>query len=203
MRKKTTVFALLMLGFMAATVAQSPKKKSVPVDSSKMERMVLITTDYGNMKVKLYNATPKHRDNFVKLVKQGFYDSLLFHRVIQTFMIQGGDPQSKNAAPGVQLGSGDIGYTVPAEFVDTIYHKKGSLCAARTENPAKASSSCQFYIVQGKTFTNEQLDQMAKKSYTYWKAGIVLIAACVLLSVFSCKKDGETKAVINTIPAFQ
>lgn len=160
MRKKTTVIALLMFGFVLAGVAQNKKKKSLPVDSSKIERMVLISTDFGDMKVKLYNATPQHRDNFIKLVNQGFYDSLLFHRVIRTFMIQGGDPQSKNAAPGVMLGNGDIGYTIPAEFVDTIYHKKGSLCAARTDNPAKASSSCQFYIVQGQTFTNEQMDQM-------------------------------------------
>src|SRR5204862_642958 len=90
--------------------------------------------------------------------EQGFYDSLLFHRVIRTFMIQGGDPMSKNAAPGVMLGSGDIGYTIPAEFVDTIFHKKGTLCAARTPNPEKASSGCQFYIVQGQVMTNEQLN---------------------------------------------
>lgn len=123
------------------------------------EHIVQITTDFGVMKVKLYNETPKSRDNFVKLVQDGFYDSLLFHRVIKGFMIQGGDPQSKNAAPGVPLGNGDVGYTIPAEFNDSLFHKKGALCAARTENPEKAGSACQFYIVQGKTLSDAELDQ--------------------------------------------
>ena len=160
MKKKTIVFAFLMIGFMMTAAAQKKKSKGEVIDSSKLERMVLISTDFGDMKVKLYNATPKHRDNFIKLAGEGFYDSLLFHRVIQTFMIQGGDPQSKNAPPEMHLGSGDIGYTIPAEFVDSIHHKKGALCAARTNNPEKASSSCQFYIVQGQVFKNEQLDAM-------------------------------------------
>jgi cyclophilin family peptidyl-prolyl cis-trans isomerase len=129
-----------------------PAKSSDPV--------VLITTTMGNMKVKLYNATPKHRDNFIKLVNEHFYDSLLFHRVISKFMIQGGDPLSKKAAAGVQLGSGDNGYTVPAEFVDSLFHKKGALCAARTENPEKASSGCQFYIVQGEIQSTEKLSML-------------------------------------------
>ena len=124
------------------------------------EKMVLVSTNLGDMKIKLYDATPKHRDNFLKLVEQKFYDSLLFHRVIRNFMIQGGDPNSKNAAPGVALGNGDIGYTIPAEFVDTIFHKKGALCAARTPNPEKASSGCQFYIVHGQVFTPDQLNSM-------------------------------------------
>ncbi len=147
------------------SIAQKSGKKS---DNSKgkekelvsTEKMVLISTSMGNMKVKLYDATPKHRDNFLKLVEQNYYDSLLFHRVIRNFMIQGGDPLSKNAAPGVPLGNGDIGYTIPAEFVDTIFHKKGALCAARTENPEKASSGCQFYIVQGQVLTPEQLNSL-------------------------------------------
>ena len=109
------------------------------------------------MKVKLYTATPLHRTNFIKLAGEGFYDSLLFHRVIKSFMIQGGDPQSKNAPAGTMLGGGDIGYTIPAEFVDTLFHKKGTLCAARTENPAKASSGCQFYIVQGQPIQEAQI----------------------------------------------
>jgi peptidyl-prolyl cis-trans isomerase B (cyclophilin B) len=122
--------------------------------------MVLIMTDFGNMTVKLYNATPQHRDNFVKLSNEGFYDSLLFHRVIKNFMIQGGDPLSKNAPSGQMLGNGDNGYTIPAEFVDSLFHKKGALCAARTSNPQKASSGCQFYIVQGQVLTNEQIAGM-------------------------------------------
>jgi cyclophilin family peptidyl-prolyl cis-trans isomerase len=132
------------------------KSNNPPVPA---ERMVLISTEYGDMKLKLYNQTPQSRDNFIKLVEQGFYDSLLFHRVIQGFMIQGGDPESKNAAPGVMLGNGDIGYTIPAEFNDSLYHKKGALCAARTENPEKAGSGCQFYIVQGKPVSDEELNR--------------------------------------------
>src|SRR6185312_1280604 len=100
---------------------------------------------------------------FIKLVKEKFYDSTLFHRVIQGFMIQGGDPKSKNAAPSVQLGNGDVGYTIPAEIKPDLFHKKGALACARTGddvNPTKASSGCQFYIVQGKVFTDAELNQM-------------------------------------------
>lgn len=120
----------------------------------------IIHTDYGDMKGILYNETPKHRDNFVKLVKQGYYDGLLFHRVINGFMIQGGDPDSKNAKPGQRLGSGGPGYTVPAEFNAKLIHKKGALSAARQGdqvNPSKASSGSQFYIVQGKKANPGQL----------------------------------------------
>lgn len=119
-----------------------------------------ISTDYGVMKGILYNETPQHRDNFVKLAKQGFYNGTLFHRVIQGFMIQGGDPDSKNAKPGQPLGMGGPGYTVPAEFNKSFIHKKGALAAARTGdamNPQKASSGSQFYIVQGKPVPAAQL----------------------------------------------
>jgi peptidyl-prolyl cis-trans isomerase B (cyclophilin B) len=165
MKKISTVLILSLL-FSWASFAQkegAKKEKSqtnLENNGSAPERMVLITTNMGEMKVKLYNATPKHRDNFIKLVNDNFYDSLLFHRVIRNFMIQGGDPLSKNAAPKVALGAGDIGYTIPAEFVDTIFHKKGALCAARTENPEKASSGCQFYIVQGQVLTPEQVNML-------------------------------------------
>jgi peptidyl-prolyl cis-trans isomerase B (cyclophilin B) len=124
---------------------------------------VKITTDSGVMVIRLYDKTPLHRDNFIKLANDHFFDSLLFHRVIQAFMIQGGDPQSKNAAPGQMLGSGDVGYTIPAEFDTSFIHKKGALSAARMGdqvNPAKASSGCQFYIVQGKTWTDADLTNM-------------------------------------------
>ena len=120
----------------------------------------VIHTDYGDMTGMLYNETPKHRDNFVKLVKSGYYDGLLFHRVISGFMIQGGDPDSKNAKPGQQLGSGGPGYTVPAEFNPAFIHKKGALSAARQGdqvNPTKASSGSQFYVVQGKKVNPVQL----------------------------------------------
>lgn len=121
---------------------------------------VQIRTDFGVIAIKLYNETPLHRDNFIKLVKDRFYNELLFHRVIEEFMIQGGDPTSKNAAKGVKLGEGDLGYLVPAEFRDSLFHKKGALAAARDDNPEKASSASQFYIVQGKTYTDEELDRL-------------------------------------------
>ena len=128
--------------------------------------IVVIKTQYGNIKIKLYNETPKHRDNFLKLVKEHYYDSLLFHRVINQFMIQGGDPDSKHAQPGQLLGNGGPSYTIPAEFVSTLYHKRGALAAARESdqiNPTKASSGSQFYIVQGKVFTNEELDLLEQR----------------------------------------
>jgi cyclophilin family peptidyl-prolyl cis-trans isomerase len=121
---------------------------------------VKITTDSGVMIIRLYDKTPQHRDNFIKLANEHFFDSLLFHRVISQFMIQGGDPQSKYAEPGQMLGSGDVGYTIPAEFDTSFIHKKGALSAARTENPAKASSGCQFYIVQGKTWSDADLSNI-------------------------------------------
>ena len=127
---------------------------------------ILISTEFGNMKIKLFNETPKHRDNFLKLVREHFYDSLLFHRVIQDFMIQGGDPDSKHAEPAKLLGDGDLKYTIPAEFVTTLCHKKGMLCAARNGddvNPEKSSSACQFYIVQGKVRTDEDLIAYEKR----------------------------------------
>jgi cyclophilin family peptidyl-prolyl cis-trans isomerase len=107
-----------------------------------------IHTEFGDMKGFLYNETPKHRDNFAKLGKEGFYNGTLFHRVIMGFMIQGGDPDSKNAKPGQALGMGDHGSLIPAEFNAKLTHKRGALAAARTNNPEKASSGCQFYIVQ-------------------------------------------------------
>ena len=124
------------------------------------KRDVLIQTSMGNMTVRLSDSTPLHRDNFLKLVKVHFYDSLLFHRVIKDFMIQGGDPNSRNAKPGEALGMGGPGYRVPAEFRQTLFHKKGVIAAARDNNPEKASSGCQFYIVQGKTFTDTELDNL-------------------------------------------
>lgn len=119
---------------------------------------IIIFTDYGEIELQLYEKTPQHRDNFIKLVKDGFYDGTLFHRVIKEFMIQGGDSNSRNAKPGTRLGTGDPGYTIPAEIVSEYFHKRGALAAARTNNPMKASSGSQFYIVQGKLFTDAELD---------------------------------------------
>lgn len=127
---------------------------------------ILISTPYGNMKVKLFNETPQHKQNFLKLVTAHFYDSLLFHRVIEHFMIQGGDPDSKHAKANQLLGEGDLDYTIPAEFIPTLCHQKGMLCAARNSddvNPTKASSACQFYIVQGKIRDDQELALYEKR----------------------------------------
>lgn len=154
----------LVVGFQSCSESSAnSSEKSIAVE----EQMVSISTAYGDIVLKLYNETPLHRDNFIKLVQQGFYDSTLFHRVIQGFMIQGGDPDSKTAPAGAMLGNGDLGYTIPAEFRPNLFHKKGALAAARMGddvNPNKESSACQFYIVQGQTFSDAQLDQMQARS---------------------------------------
>lgn len=164
----------------ASTVTKKPAVKSKPVAVPKSkERLVEITTAYGTMIARLYDSTPLHRDNFVKLVKQGFYDSLLFHRVIKQFMIQGGDPASKYAKDTSILGEGEApGEKIPAEFSTNFIHKKGALAAARDGNPAKASSNCQFYIAEGKKYDSSQLNQVvetrikpnAGKDFNYTKA---------------------------------
>lgn len=124
---------------------------------------VLIKTSLGDITIALYNETPLHRDNFIKLVNEKYYDGVLFHRIIQGFMIQTGDPESKSAKPGQMLGNGGPGYTIPAEFVPGLIHKRGAVAAARMGdqvNPMKESSGSQFYIVDGKTFPYEQLEMM-------------------------------------------
>jgi peptidyl-prolyl cis-trans isomerase B (cyclophilin B) len=151
---KKTLFLIIAAVFMCNITVHSQYKSDKKVVTFE------IKTDYGTMKGVLYNETPQHRDNFVKLANQGFYDGLLFHRVISGFMIQGGDPDSKNAKEGQSLGMGGPGYTVPAEFNKMFIHKKGALAAARTGdqmNPQKASSGSQFYIVQGKPVGAGQL----------------------------------------------
>jgi peptidyl-prolyl cis-trans isomerase B (cyclophilin B) len=134
------------------------------------ECLVEIETDFGIMLCVLYNSTPLHRDNFLKIIDEGVLTGTIFHRVINGFMIQGGDPSSKNAAPGQQLGMGDLGYTVPGEFVDSLIHLKGSLCAARTNNPQKRSSASQFYIVQGRIADDKNLDMVeGQNGFRYTK----------------------------------
>lgn len=128
---------------------------------------VLLKTTFGDITFALYDDTPQHRDNFRKLVNEKFYDGVLFHRIIQGFMIQGGDPDSKTAKPGQRLGSGDVGYTIPAEFVPAHFHKRGAVCAARmgdNVNPQKASSGCQFYIVDGTVYDNDKLNMIAQRT---------------------------------------
>lgn len=130
------------------------------------EALVRISTEYGDMTIKLYNETPRHRDNFLKLVKEGFYDGLLFHRVINEFMIQGGDPESKSAPQGTSLGQGGPGYTITAEIRPGLIHRKGALAAARMGdhmNPSKASSGSQFYLVQGIVYPLEELNGIEQR----------------------------------------
>jgi len=125
---------------------------------------VVIETDSGKIVLALYDNTPLHRDNMIKLVKEKFFDSTLFHRIIPTFVIQGGDPKSKNAQPGQMLGEGELGYRVPAEINDSAFHQRGALGMARDNNPEKASSACQFYIVVGKKYTDGELDMIAQRT---------------------------------------
>ena len=144
---KLTVYVLFSMLLLSNCSANDPAK-------------IIISTDYGDIELQLYDKTPLHRDNFIKLVNEGYYDGTLFHRVIKGFMIQGGDPNSKNAQPGAPLGMGGPGYTIPAEIVPDYIHKRGALAAARTNNPEKASSGSQFYIVQGKPQTDDDLDKI-------------------------------------------
>ncbi len=187
--KKIVVLALMIIGtaFSFSSVAQTKKPVAKPVAKKPVSSTkpavkkpvtpakafvkpkpvvdksirVKITTDSGIIVVKLSDSTPLHRDNFVKLVKEGFYDSLMFHRVIASFMIQGGDPNSKHAPSGTMLGNGGGDMArIPAEFKTSLIHKKGALAAARDNNPEKASSACQFYLVDGKISTDAELDMM-------------------------------------------
>ena len=156
---KKLIFSVLAILFTAV----------VPVMAQ--SHQVMLETTEGNILLTLYDDTPQHRDNFLKLVNEQFYDSLLFHRVIKNFMIQGGDPDSKNAEPGVTLGEGSTDYTVEAEFFDgeghlLHPHKRGALAMARegdSENPERRSSGCQFYIVWGNTYATQQLYQIGDK----------------------------------------
>jgi len=154
------IFVLAINLFLVITcIAQ----KDSTIKKKDRKRDVLMQTSMGDIVIRLSDSTPLHRDNFLKLVKVGYYDSVLFHRVIKDFMIQGGDPNSIRASAGQPLGNGGPGYTVPAEFRKTLFHKKGVIAAARTGdnmNPTKASSGSQFYIVQGKVFTDAGLDSV-------------------------------------------
>lgn len=131
---------------------------------SKKDYLVTISTPWGNMHAVLHDQTPQHKANFLKLVDDKFYDGLLFHRIINLFMIQGGDPNSRKAMAGGMLGDGDVGYKVPAEITPELFHKKGALAAARDGNPAKASSGCQYYVVQGQVWDDVTLPQQMARS---------------------------------------
>jgi peptidyl-prolyl cis-trans isomerase B (cyclophilin B) len=178
--KKALVYCIA-LSVMILASCSSPKKVKTDNDSAALESttqttlnnntdkmtQVLLKTTFGDITIALYDDTPKHKANFEKLVNEKFYDGLLFHRIIQGFMIQGGDPDSKSAKPGQQLGAGDIGYKIPAEIVNGRFHKRGAVAAAREGdqvNPQKASSGCQFYIVDGTVYDNDKMNMIAQRT---------------------------------------
>lgn len=153
---KKIICLLALAAFSLPALAQ----KDSTLRKKDFKKDVLLETTEGDIIVRLSDLTPQHRDNFLKLVKYGYYDSVLFHRVIRNFMIQGGDPESRYAPPGIMLGNGGPSYRIPAEFNPTLFHKKGVIAAARDNNPQKESSGSQFYIVEGKTFTDGALDSL-------------------------------------------
>lgn len=153
---KRMVLPLIALFVWASATAQA----DTVIKKRDRKKDVLLETSKGNIRIRLSNETPLHRDNFLKLVKMHYYDGILFHRVIQNFMIQSGDPDSRTAKAGQPLGNGGPSYTVPAEFRPHLFHKKGVIAAARDNNPEKSSSASQFYLTQGKVFTEAGLDSL-------------------------------------------
>ncbi|MGB3901868.1 MAG: peptidylprolyl isomerase [Bacteroidales bacterium] len=156
MKSKLIIIMIILFSAISTLSSQSVK--------------IVIRTEYGDIQAILYDKTPLHRDNFVKLIKSGYYDSLLFHRVIANFMIQGGDPQSKNAKPGQMLGNGGPDYTIPFEYVQEYFHKRGAIAAARMSdnvNPKKESSGSQFYIVQGRKFNMDELNMLEQRGFKF------------------------------------
>lgn len=179
-------------------------------DDGNKDYLITINTPYGDMKAILYEETPKHKENFVKLIKEGFYDSLIFHRVKRNFMIQGGDPDSKNAADGQPLGSGGPGYTIPAEFDPKLYHKKGALSAARlgdNQNPEKESSGSQFYLVQGVVSTKEQLttdiNRLASSVGQYLEATGDTTLRNELMAVYQGDPQSYTSKLVELMPLIE
>ena len=193
---------LICLAFIALTACSAGSKKQTNHHMENEKRtLVKLETTMGNITVALYNETPKHRDNFIKLVKEGVYDSTLFHRVIKQFMIQAGDPDSKNASDTAMLGSGDVGYTIPAEFNPKFFHKKGVLAAARQGddvNPEKASSGCQFYIVTGRKFTEPQLLGMENKiNEQHEEALFDNLARQHMKEIYKMRKAGDNAGLLE------
>ena len=193
---------LICLAFIALTACSAGSKKQTNHHMENEKRtLVKLETTMGTITVALYNETPKHRDNFIKLVKEGVYDSTLFHRVIKQFMIQAGDPDSKNASDTAMLGSGDVGYTIPAEFNPKFFHKKGVLAAARQGddvNPEKASSGCQFYIVTGRKFTEPQLLGMENKiNEQHEEALFDSLARQHMKEIYKMRKAGDNAGLLE------
>lgn len=157
--------SFLVIFFAAMLLSSAQVATNQKVNKAK-GTMIEMVTSQGKITLRLYDETPLHRDNFLKLVENHTYDGLLFHRVIKNFMVQAGDPKSRDAKPGQPLGDGTLGYTVPAEFRPELIHKRGALCAARQGdqvNPKKASSATQFYIVQGQVWDDKTLDMMEQR----------------------------------------
>ena len=193
---------LICLAFIALTACNAGSKRQTNHHMENEKRtLVKLETTMGNITVALYNETPKHRDNFIKLVKEGVYDSTLFHRVIKQFMIQAGDPDSKNASDTAMLGSGDVGYTIPAEFNPKFFHKKGVLAAARQGddvNPEKASSGCQFYIVTGRKFTEPQLLGMENKLNEQREEALFdSLARQHMKEIYKMRKSGDNAGLLE------
>ncbi|WP_158977439.1 peptidylprolyl isomerase [Cellulophaga sp. L1A9] len=161
-------------------------EKKIKSTSSDKKQKIALVTNKGTMILELYNETPLHRDNFINLVNNKAYDSVLFHRVIQNFMIQAGDPESKNAQTKDTLGEGDVPYRVKAEFVPSLFHKKGVLAAARDDNPERASSGMQFYIAQGKIY-NDSLLSIAETRINGW------------LAAYEIKKDNKNSYLLDSL----
>jgi cyclophilin family peptidyl-prolyl cis-trans isomerase len=151
---------ILLLLFLPALVLAQPERGAAP---KKKDYLVTLTTDFGTIRLIFFPNTPLHRDNYIKLIDKHFFDGLLFHRIIEGFMIQGGDPVSRTAKPGQALGDGDNGTLIPAEIRPDRFHYKGVVAAARDNRPDKASSDTQFYIVQGRVWTDSTLAQQIAK----------------------------------------
>ena len=194
MKKGYSIYLLMLI--CAIMACSSAKKHDV------MGTKVKIETTMGDIIVKLYDETPNHRDNFIKLVENGTYEGTLFHRVIKDFMIQAGDPDSKGAPKGQMLGSGDVGYTVPAEFVyPQLFHKKGALAAARqgdNVNPEKASSGCQFYIVTGRVFNDSTLLSMEEqKNQNKFTSVFNALAQKHMKEIYQMRRNNDQEGLMN------
>ena len=191
---------LLIIAVIAVVFAACGAGSKKSTDMEKRTQ-VKIETTLGNIVVELYNETPKHRDNFIKLAKEGVYDSTLFHRVIKQFMIQAGDPDSKTANDTASLGSGDVGYTIPAEFVPKFFHRKGALAAARMGddvNPNRESSGCQFYIVTGRKFREAQLlDMAAQKNNQRVETIFNELARKHMKEIYKLRKANDEDALLE------
>lgn len=196
--KKAILLLTLVASCIMACTGNQQKKTHMEKDNATLVRL---ETTLGNITVKLYNETPGHRDNFIKLVKEGAYDSTLFHRVIRSFMVQAGDPESKHASDTATLDNGDVGYTLPAEFNPTLFHKKGALAAARQGddvNPEKASSGCQFYIVTGKKFSQAQLINMENQiNEARLDTAFNILARKHMKEIFKMRKAGDNEGLLE------